>query len=115
MDEISSGVRSKIKIPRSETILIWGGGSNSIFVCRFCEHFAKKRGWTDINEHGMMVNYINKSRVSAGQVKSLTTEKRRKCWENGLGYVPRFEVCHQRIEENLLQSSTSQYLWKGVG
>ena len=32
----------------------------------------------------MMVN-INKSRVSAGQVKSLTTEKRRKCWENGLG------------------------------
>ena len=21
-----------------------GGGSNSIFVCRFCEHFAKKRG-----------------------------------------------------------------------
>ena len=28
-----------------------GGGSNSIFVCRFCEHFAKKRGWTDINVH----------------------------------------------------------------
>ena len=27
------------------------GGSNSIFVCRFCEHFAKKRGWTDINVH----------------------------------------------------------------
>ena len=28
-----------------------GGGSNSIFVCRFCEHFAKNRGWTDINVH----------------------------------------------------------------
>ena len=24
--------------------LLGGGGSNSIFVCRFCEHFAKKRG-----------------------------------------------------------------------
>ena len=28
-----------------------GGGSNSIFVCRFCEHFAKNRWWTDINVH----------------------------------------------------------------
>ena len=31
--------------------MMGGGGSNSIFVCRFCEHFAKKRGWTDINVH----------------------------------------------------------------
>ena len=27
------------------------GRSNSIFVCRFCEHFAKNRGWTNINVH----------------------------------------------------------------
>ena len=27
------------------------GGYNSIFVCPFCEHFAKNRGWTDINVH----------------------------------------------------------------
>ena len=32
----------------TERMLVGGGGSNSIFVC---EHFAKKRGWTDINVH----------------------------------------------------------------
>ena len=32
-----------------------GGGSNSIFVCRFCEHFAKKRRWTEINVHKIKI------------------------------------------------------------
>ena len=60
----------------------------------------------------MMVN-INKSRVSAGRVKSLTTEKRRKSWENGLGYVPGFEVCHQRIEEENLYSLMANICRRG--
>ena len=37
------------KLVDDSKVLSIGGGSNSIFVCRFCEHFAKRRGWTDIN------------------------------------------------------------------
>ena len=40
--EFPSFVDCKLYLPISGG----GGGSNSIFVCRFCEHFAKKRGWT---------------------------------------------------------------------